>query len=531
MRAGAPPKWRHKMNENTPREPDASAPPDLYIPPADDAERQVLAAVVTEGNLKPAEGLSPSDLLDHLNGRILSAAHQAARDAGPGGRIILDKLREIVAKDAPAGEPSGVVARLEVIAGMEALPPRLLAPYVAAVKEQALKRDLVRYHLKSAQGIERGEVDISRHLTEAPDLFRAWSVLPSVEVKPVSAVLEEIDKRILDPGTKPVPTFSAMLNKNLNGGLQRKKVLTIVAPAGAGKTTFALQLLEETVQAHQADDAVTVGVYISMEMAAEELVTKSYSRLGRLNSGHIEGKMIKDNPAEMAKLENARELYRSKCADFMYIVEAPVGMNIDAVRWYAHSIKERLGRLYREVFVVLCVDPFQRLRTGKDEIDADETSRVGELASDLKKLARDEDISVVLLSDTTKAATQTTEEGFAAGGTAPRGSYMITHVTDLLAELRVIMPKADKGSKKGAPDENLEALEKDLPRADCGWASLPVYAVLDFSKNRSGGVKDCRFVWQKAYNRFIPIGAEQIGLDGKTVEKWRARWHLEAADE
>ena len=264
-----------------------------------------------------------------------------------------------------------------------------------------------------------------------------------------------------------------------------------------------------------------------MEMAAEELVTKSYSRLGRLNSGHIEGKMILDGSPEKAKLEKARELYRSKCADFMYIVEAPAGMKIDAVRWYAHSIKERLERAYRDVFVVLCVDPFQRLRTGDAQIDADETSRVGELASGLKKLARDEDISVVLLSDTTKAATQAAEEGLATSATAPRGSYMITHVTDLLAELRVIVPKAVKGKKKAAPDKYLGELEKDLQRADCGWDSLPVYAVLDFSKNRSGGVKDCRFVWQKAYNRFIPIGAEQIGLDGGKLETWRERWHIE----
>ena len=522
------------MDSIPPREAEGGGPLDYPTPSADDSERQLLAVALHDGNLRQAEreGIVPGDFADHLNRRIFSAILKLEHDAGPGGRVIFDQLAEVLAKGEPTGEPSGVQARLSIIAGMEPLTPEVLAPYIAKMKEQATKRELVSYHLEAARQLQTGELDMGAHLTEAPDRFRAWSILPSVEVKPVSARLDEIDKRLLSEGTKPVPTFSAMLNKNLNGGLQRKKVLTIVAPAGAGKTTFALQLLEETARAHQSDTSTCVGVYVSMEMAAEELVTKSYSRLGLLNSGRIEGKTIKEDTPEMEKLTTAMKLYRKEYADFVYIVEAPAGMKIDAVKWLTRKIKTQLERIAGEVFLVLCVDPFQRLRTGDREIDADETSRVGELVGGLKKLARDEDISVVLLSDTTKAATENAEEGLAGGATAPRGSYMITHVTDLLAELRVLRPKAEDGKGKAAKrtpaDESLEKLKADLPLADCGWDSLPFYAVLDFSKNRSGDVKDCRFVWQKAYNRFIPIGAEQIGLDGGKPETWRARWRIEA---
>lgn len=526
------------MDSIPPREVEDRGPLDYPTPSADDSERQLLAAALRDGNLRQAEreGIVPGDFFDHLNRRIFSAMRELERGAGSGGGFIPDQLTEALAKGEPGGEPSGVQARLSIIAGMEPLPPGLLAPYIAKMKEQATKRELVSYHLEAARRLQTGELDMGAHLTEAPDRFRAWSVLPSVEVTPVSARLDEIDKRLLSGGTKPVPTFSAMLNKNLNGGLQRKKVLTIVAPAGAGKTTFALQLLEETARAHQSDTSTCVGVYVSMEMAAEELVTKSYSRLGLLNSGLIEGKAVKEGTPEMKKLEAAMKLYRKAYADFVYIVEAPAGMKIDAVKWLTRKIKTQLERIAgKEVFLVLCVDPFQRLRTGDREIDADETARVGELASGLKKLARDEDISVVLLSDTTKAATENAEEGLAVGATAPRGSYMITHVTDLLAELRVLPPKT-KDAKGKAPkntpaDKYRESLEADLPLADTGWGSLPAYVVLDFSKNRSGDVKDCRFVWQKAYNRFIPIGGEQIGLNGGTVARWREKWHLEAGDE
>lgn len=544
MRAGAPPqkKQRHGhrrpiMDSIPPREAEDREPLDYPTPSADDSERQLLAAALRDGNLRQAEreGIVPGDFADHLNRRIFSAMRELERSAGPGGGFILDQLTEVLKKGEAGGEPSGVQARLSIIAGMEPLPPGVLTPYIAKMKEQATKRELVSYHLEAARRLQTGELDMGAHLTEAPDRFRAWSVLPSVEVTPVSARLDEIDQRLLSEGTKPVPTFSAMLNKNLNGGLQRKKVLTIVAPAGAGKTTFALQLLEETARAHQSDTSTCVGVYVSMEMAAEELVTKSYSRLGLLNSGRIEGKTIKEDTPEMEKLAAAMKLYREKYADFVYIVEAPAGMKIDAVKWLTRKIKTQLERIAGEVFLILCVDPFQRLRTGDREIDADETARVGELASGLKKLARDEDISVVLLSDTTKAATENAEEGLAGGATAPRGSYMITHVTDLLAELRVIGAKAKEGkgkTTKGTPADAYRAsFEADLPLGDCGYGSLPTYAVLDFSKNRSGSVKDCRFVWQKAYNRFIPIGREQLGLDGGKEGEWRARWRIEAGDD
>ena len=54
---------------------------------------------------------------------------------------------------------------------------------------------------------------------------------------------------------------------------------------------------------------------------------------------------------------------------------------------------------------------------------------------------------------------------------------------------------------------------------------VPVYAVLDFSKNRSGGRSRCPFVWQKAYNRFIPVGGDQTEHEGGR-EEWAATWSV-----
>jgi len=82
-------------------------------------------------------------------------------------------------------------------------------------------------------------------------------------------------KSLISTSSLPIPTSFSNLNVLLNGGLQRGKMITITGGAGSGKTTFALQIVDE-IAASNSDEQPKVGVlYVAMEMSAGELITNS----------------------------------------------------------------------------------------------------------------------------------------------------------------------------------------------------------------------------------------------------------------
>lgn len=504
---------------NTKARKDEREPREALTPEAPDSERQLLIAVLEHRTI-PAEveEVLPEDFSHPREQRIF----RLMRELDKSGKLTFDELSgRLTRAEAGGVKPEeGIVAYLSTLNGEVAVPLSLLARYVAQIKGAAREREIRDYHREALAKLDAGELDADAHIRESKEKLERWEATPSSDIKPVSAQLDEVNENIFNAEAKPVPTFSARLNKNLNGGLQRGKVLTIAAAAGLGKTTFALQLVEETVR-EQSKRSTCVGVYVSMEMSREELVTRSYSRLGLVDSGKIEGKTIKRED-----LADAMKRYREEVAPVMYLVEAREGMTLAEVRGIARKVKARLSKISGEdtgdVFVILCVDPFQRLRTGEPEIDREEISRVGALGSGLKKLAGDLDVSVILLSDTTKEAAKIAEAGGRGGQGIIRGSYMATHTTDLQAEIIVWKEQEDLEQYMR---EDYGALVQDFPLANFDNYSLPVYAVLDFSKNRSGGRSRCPFVWQKAYNRFIPVGKDQTEHEGGLPE-WEETWSV-----
>jgi len=520
----------------TPAPRNESGRPEYIFPCAPEAEETILAATLQAGSMKHAEDLLPEEFYDTTRRRIFAAM----RDLHRRGDLIPDKLKEVLTKGEPPDlkAEESIAWRVDTLNLAEVGPLSLLPRKVAEIKNTALKRGMMLWHLDSAKALNAGELDVPEHVKDLRARGEKWEATPSSDTKPVSARLEEIYESILTDKTKPVPTFSTALNKNLSGGLRRGEVLTIAAPAGAGKTTFILQLAEETVreQVKRAGADSTVPpcalVYVSAEMSEKELVTKSLSRLGRVDSCRIRDKSI---GAEA--LEPAMERYAAEVAPVVYLVQARDGMTLDEVRGIARKVKTRLADAVRgtakdpaaeDPFVILCVDPFQRLLTGHDAIDSEEISRVGALGSGLKKLARDLDVSVILAADTTKDVARRVAEGGGVGVAAIRGSYMATHTTDYEAAILTW------GTKAPSEDELNEKLKKRfLPLVegyspdDFDEGSLAAYAVLSFSKNRFGLCEPCPFMWEMAYNRFVPIGKEQERDSGGTKGSLLERWGIE----
>ncbi len=316
-------------------------------------------------------------------------------------------------------------------------------------------------------------------------------------------ILLDVEEAVFCRKYKPIPTFSEGLNINLNGGLQRGRVFTIAGPAGGGKTTLAHQILDEIARRNKpeaAGDPRNVCLYVHLEQGRAELLIKSYSRLGKINSGDFEKQKIEP---EEERIKAVRETYGKEIAPYLYIVEGGEGLTVRDVRALVRKVAAQQTGPFQ---IVLCVDPFQRLRTGDPDLDGDEISRVGAVASGLKILARDLQIAVILLSDITK---QGAKEMRAGDGTAApiRGSYMAEHVTDVSATILTYKPGEGiaKFIDQGDFHKKLEEFCGGYVTSPEGKTEAAVYAELVFTKQRSGPSWPVPFLYKKAFNKFLPL--------------------------
>jgi len=469
----------------------------------EEAEKSVLGVMLGElGKVdiisRTLEALTPEDfyLVKH---RIIYRAIQELHRAGKGVDTITVNNHLTEAGDL---ENAGGTGYLMELTG--AIPTTAHQDsHIKIIQEKTALRRLKKTLTEMTQclavnpGVIRETLDKLKDQAEAQarELDRSGGAVPSMR-----DVLMEVEEAIFQKKYKPIPTFSDEINWNLNGGLQRGKVFTIAGKAGGGKTTLALQMMDEIAQGNAKKPAGGIRdicVYVHLEQGRPELLIKSFSRLGQVNSGQFERGEI---GPEAEEVKAARGTYARDIAPYLYIIEAGEGSTVRAIRALIRKISSQIKDPHQ---VVLCVDPFQRLRTGDRSIDGDEIQRVGAVASGLKILARDLQVAVILLSDTSKEAAKTMEKGNQATGSI-RGSYMAEHTTDISA---TIFTGGEEEEAKGVwgtiPAGKLRTQVGKYIRDISG--DYPVYACLAFSKNRSGATSPAYFLYKKALQTFIPL--------------------------
>lgn len=116
----------------------------------------------------------------------------------------------------------------------------------------------------------------------------------------------------------------------------------------------------------------------------------------------------------------------------------------------------------------------QRLVTGSENVDKDETTRTAELAKGLHALAKGEGVAVVMLSDSSRPPAVTAEGRSTASELSFRGSYVINHVAGTTLYLEIgdefyeMFPELSKGGSykgHGTPTVKQEQLVERVQRA------------------------------------------------------------------
>lgn len=198
--------------------------------------------------------------------------------------------------------------------------------------------------------------------------------------------------------TDPIPTGFRLLDAELDGGL-REGLVVIPAITSLGKTTFALQVMENV--AAQGKDVL----YITLEMSASELIAKSLSRhtfliaaregqpreYAKTVRGITDGKRYDHySPEERALIMQAYEAYNAY-AGHIYIREGLGDITAKDVRKMVQQHRDMTGQT-----PLLCLDYVQILQPLNPH--ASDKQNLDAATLELKRISRDYKTPVVILS-------------------------------------------------------------------------------------------------------------------------------------
>ncbi|MBR9828544.1 MAG: replicative DNA helicase [Oceanospirillales bacterium] len=173
------------------------------------------------------------------------------------------------------------------------------------------------------------------------------------------------------------------------GGLQKADLVIVAARPSMGKTTFAMNLVENALMATERPVLV-----FSLEMPADQLVTRMLSSLGRINQTKVRNGQLEED--DWPKLTTAVNMLKNKP---LFIDDQP-GISPNEMRTRARRIVREHGDL-----AMIMVDYLQlmTLKTGKSE---GRTQEISEISRSLKALAKEMGCPVVALSQLNRSLEQ-----------------------------------------------------------------------------------------------------------------------------
>ena len=318
--------------------------------------------------------------------------------------------------------------------------------------------------------------------------------IKTYEKENVFNYLDEFNTLIKDREyNKPLSTGIDELDDALEGGFYKKNLVILGAISSLGKTTLALQIGDNV-----ARNGTDVLIF-SLEMSKEELIAKSLSRNSYLKAyeKHYTGYALttrevlkglginNDIPNNDTRLEiykEAYEDYKENIANNIYITECNDNLDIN-IETINKKIKDHIAITNRKPLVI--IDYLQIIQnqakglTDKQVID--------KIVTSLKRMARDNDITILLISAFNRAS-YNTESNLASF----RDSSTIEYTSDVLISIQ--HEKLD-----GVTDDNKKVNTNKEQQKDERNLTLKIL------KNRNGritDIKDITFYAKYNYMRF-----------------------------
>ena len=265
-----------------------------------------------------------------------------------------------------------------------------LAAYAKVVSEHSIRRKLVA----AAQQISDFARDSERTSSELLD--RAQHEIYQIQQgqqrgagpQVVFGMVNELYQRIAeDDGRSGLSTGFPELDRYTDG-FRPEQLIVVAGRPGAGKTTLALNFVEKIVM--RSRDEKGACLFFSMEMSADELLTKLLASLSRINSKKLRKDRMKGS--EWDQLTSAVSQLRDQ----------PLYID-DTGALTSQEIRNRARRLAsRTKLDVIVVDYLQLMRS--DRHYDQRVNEVAEFSGSLKALAKELKVPVIALSQLNRSA-------------------------------------------------------------------------------------------------------------------------------
>lgn len=303
---------------------------------------------------------------------------------------------------------------------------------------------------------------------------------------------------------RPIKTYFNELDKILKGGL-RPGLITIGAISSLGKTSFILQLADQIAQSQQRDI-----LYYSLEMATDELIAKSLSRLMYINSNNkIE--LVKSqaeilNPSNWS--QEQKELYSLSFEDYktysnkIFIKEGVYNLGVEDIREQALKHKNLTTQA-----PLIIIDYLQILASPKDKKGLSDKQKTDENILLLKQLSRDLETPIIIISSLNRASysLDVSLESFKESGAIEYTSDLILGLNYSLNDSQLEELKTIRKESQNLPEieknKKIEEFYKSVR------SKTPREIKIDILKNRNGeSNKSIKMLFYPQLNYFLEDG-------------------------
>jgi replicative DNA helicase len=271
--------------------------------------------------------------------------------------------------------------------------------YIDIIREKHLLRRMISVCTASAARCyeEQGDVkalidDVEKQVfTVAEDRVRGE--LPDIK-QHVNDAIDTIDMLYKNRGkVTGLPTGYKQLD-NMTNGLHPSEMIVIAARPSMGKTAFAMNIAE-----HVAVDQATPVAVFSLEMSAQQLVTRLLCSRARVNLRNIQNGMMSSSD-QKSLVKVSTELGHSKM-----IIDDTAGLSINELRAKSRRLRDKHG------LGLIVIDYLQLLRSPSKRGQENRQIEIAEISNGIKALAKELSIPIIVLAQLNRKSEERGRDG------------------------------------------------------------------------------------------------------------------------
>ena len=353
-----------------------------------DAEQGLLAACImdTSGEVmgRCAEQAIGADHFYHLNHQIIfEALLELNRDNKAADEILLaEKLESRKQLDQVGGQNAlfELTSRIDTTAHA--------TYWLEIVKEKALLRRCIYVAFEIIDGANnlQGEVDdflsgMEQRVCELGDDQNSRTSLHFRE--PIQKAMGEIQKMLSKEEADGLLTGYKDLD-NLINGLKSAEMVVIAARPSVGKTSLAMNIVENIAFSHKYINNPKNTLVFSLEMSASSLAMRLICGKAKVNMNDLRKGFVAKNYAE--KLNEISQQFQQA----PIWVDDTSGLSINQIRAKARRVKSRNG-------LSLIVVDYLQLISG-DRYSSSRENEISLISRGLKSMAKELEVPVIVLS-------------------------------------------------------------------------------------------------------------------------------------